>query len=463
MCLSLVIYACDGNAQLKIGLEEYASGFTKPVDISHSYDSRLFITEQRGVIKIIDSGNVFTTPFLDIQSRVKSSGNEQGLLGLAFHPDYNNNGYFFVNYTGTGDSTHVSRFSLSAADINVADPNSEIKILSIAQPYSNHNGGELKFGPDGYLYIGMGDGGSGGDPQDRAQDSTTLLGKMLRIDIDNGLPYTIPPSNPFVGVPGILEEIWAIGLRNPWRFSFDKTTGDLWIGDVGQNQWEEIDFQASSSAGGENYGWRCFEGLSPYNSTGCLGASNYDDPIHNYANTGFSGDCSVTGGHVYRGSLYPNLTGYYFYADYCSDKIWTLHDSSGLWVNDFHGVFGNNSWSTFGEDVFGEVFVAGLTSGKIFRIIDSSQATGVETHLSTFQSEVYPNPFSGEISMNIELENNENEPVITSVSEVTGAKVLEMVLSPGLNKIDMSYLKSGIYIVSMYALGETRHYKIVKN
>jgi glucose/arabinose dehydrogenase len=452
------------NAQENIFLSEYASGFTKPVDISHAGDSRLFIVEQAGRIEIIDSsGSILPSPFLNIQARVKSTGSEQGLLGLAFHPNYSANGYFFVNYIGNGDSSHISRFSVDSMDANLADPQSEVQIMTIAQPYANHNGGDLNFGPDGFLYIALGDGGSGGDPENRAQDSTTFIGKVLRIDIDNGLPYTIPSSNPFLGISGILDEIWAIGLRNPWRFSFDKSTGDLWIADVGQNSWEEIDFQASGSTGGENYGWRCFEGMSNFNSSGgCLGSSNYVFPIHQYSNTGFGGDCSVTGGYVYRGSLFPDMTGYYFYGDYCSGKIWSLHDSSGSWFNEFHGNFTVNGLSTFGEDNSGELYVAGLNSGKIFHLIDSTQVTGFSLDGKSFELQIFPNPFRNELTVELGSEKMEGAKVITTIREMTGGRVLEMNLFPGRTKIDLSYLRSGLYLLSISLSGESRHYKIFK-
>ena len=256
-------------AQTKIALNVYAGGFTRPVDIVNAGDSRLFIVEQRGIIKIIDgNGQVLSTPFLDIDARVGSQGNEQGLLGLAFHPDYANNGFFYVNYTNNSGDTRIARFKVSADNPNVADPNSEKLLLPVDQPYSNHNAGDLTFGPDGYLYFGLGDGGSGGDPQNNGQTATAYLGKMLRIDVDNGDPYAIPPTNPFKDTDFYLDEIWATGLRNPWRFSFDRLTGDLWIGDVGQDAWEEIDFQPASSTGGENYGWRCYEGNHVYSMSG---------------------------------------------------------------------------------------------------------------------------------------------------------------------------------------------------
>ncbi len=252
----------------ELELVPVATGLATPVVVTNAGDgsNRLFIVEKAGRIRIVENGTLLATPFLDIDPVVNSSGNEQGLLGLAFHPNYEGLGYFYVNYTDGSGDTVVSRFSVTPGDPNIADPGSGFEILSIVQPYSNHNGGQIEFGPDGYLYIGMGDGGSAGDPDDRAQNLAVLLGKMLRIDIDNSDPplaYRIPADNPFVDVAGAAGEIWAYGLRNPWRFSFDRTTGDLFIGDVGQNLYEEIDFQPASSTGGENWGWRCYEGEHP--------------------------------------------------------------------------------------------------------------------------------------------------------------------------------------------------------
>jgi len=280
--ITLLITPFISNAQLmpKIELVVFSNGYTGPVDIKHAGDSRLFIVEQRGRIYIADSaGNKSTVPFLDIMSIVYDNGNEQGLLGLAFHPNYQTNGYFYMNYSANGGDTKIVRYSVSV-DPDLADATSGFELMTINQPYSNHNGGNLIFGPDGYLYIGTGDGGSAGDPQNRAQNPQTLLGKMLRIDVDSGSPYGIPANNPFVGNATTLDEIWAIGLRNPWRYSFDRQTGDLWIGDVGQNLFEEIDFEPDSCTGGKNYGWRCYEANDPYNTSGCGPAADYVFPVY---------------------------------------------------------------------------------------------------------------------------------------------------------------------------------------
>ncbi|MCB0184430.1 MAG: PQQ-dependent sugar dehydrogenase, partial [Caldilineaceae bacterium] len=300
-----------------LGLTLLVDGLSQPTELTHAGDARLFVTQKPGQIVIIENSTRLPTPFLDITDRVTAGGGnaETGLLGLAFHPDYATNGYFYVNYTtggsGTGTAlrTRVSRFSRNAAESNAADPASELILLEFNQPYTNHNGGQLHFGPDGFLYIATGDGGSAGDPQNYAQNNGVLLGKLLRIDVNGttgngpdcdssgGTNYRIPPGNPFAnGDGGACDEIWATGLRNPWRFSFDRLTGDMWIADVGQNRFEEIDFVAGGKNGGANYGWRCYEGNTAYNTTGCQAASAYTAPLYVYNRN--QGDCSVTGGYV---------------------------------------------------------------------------------------------------------------------------------------------------------------------
>lgn len=352
-----------------------ASGVPGVVDIAHAGDGRLFIVQQSGVIRILSGGSVLPTPFLNVSSLV-SSGFEQGLLGLAFHPNYSSNGYFYINYTSQalGGDTVVARYSVSG-NPDVADAGSAFTILTVNQTFGNHNGGDLNFGPsDGYLYIGMGDGGSGCDPFDDAQDGTTLLGKMLRIDVDGGSPYAIPPSNPFVGTPGVLDEIWATGLRNPWRFAFDRQAPhDMWIGDVGQIAREEIDYQPGTSSGGENYGWDCREGLVDSSASGCTTTATCPpvggavDPVHDYNRSG--GRCSVTGGFVYRGVMHPGFDGEYFFADWCSNDLYSLKSDGGGGFNlTTYTTNVPGSPTTFGEDMNGEVYVgAGST---VYRLDD---------------------------------------------------------------------------------------------
>jgi glucose/arabinose dehydrogenase len=351
---------------LGVQLVPIATGLLKPVGITHAGDGsgRVFITLQDGRIIIWNGTQVLPTPFLDIDPIVNSTGTEQGLLGLAFHPDYESNGYFYVNYTDTtGGDTVIARYSVSAANPNVANPASAQVLMEVDQPFANHNGGQLQFGPDGYLYIGLGDGGSAGDPGNRAQDTTELLGKILRIDVDAGfgLPpdcggahYTIPLGNPFVNGPGgDCDEIWQLGLRNPWRFSFDRLTGDLFIADVGQDVWEEINRQPAGSGGGENWGWRCYEGNHPYNPQGCGPLGDYDGPILEYShNLG----CAVIGGYVYRGAALPPVAqGAFFYGDYCSGRIWGARQQpGGNWVT-VQLKDTQYSLSSFGETEAGEL------------------------------------------------------------------------------------------------------------
>lgn len=260
------------------------------------------------------------------------------------------------------------------ANAQMVDATTESLVIEIEQPYWNHNGGGILFGPDGYLYVGMGDGGSGGDPEGYGQNTLSLLGKMLRLDVDNGDGYSIPASNPFVGVNGYAAEIWAVGLRNPWRFSFDKETGDLWIGDVGQNAWEEIDFQAASSNGGENYGWNCYEGDDEYQTNGCGPEANFTFPIHTYVNNGWP-YCSVTGGYVYRGTEYPNMQGHYIFADYCAGDLWSIYDNAGSWEHMDHETT-SFSISSFGEDHNGELYFTDL-GGEVYKIVDNASGTGL--------------------------------------------------------------------------------------
>jgi glucose/arabinose dehydrogenase len=357
---------------------------------------RLFLVQQPGVIRIFDqkTNTLLTTPFLDIQDLVDDTGNEQGLLGLAFHPDYENNGYFYVNYTrdpGPGlDRTAIVRFHVSG-DPNVADRASILTMLEIEQPFDNHNGGDIHFGQDGYLYIGMGDGGSADDPQNNGQNPAQLLGKMLRIDVDNipsaktirrqnekdqvtgtigrcGLvgQYGIPTSNPFVNDANACDEIWAIGMRNPFRFSFDRLTGDLIIGDVGQNQVEEIDFEPNSSPGGRNYGWDCREGNIAHSGT-CLAGTTLTDPILTYTH---SLGCSVTGGFRYRGSI-AGFDGTYVYADYCTGRIWFATQGTGWTSTQWQDTTLNPT--TFGEDRNGELYIVNQ-SGPIY-VFNSLQRT----------------------------------------------------------------------------------------
>lgn len=328
------------------------SGLNRPVDVQSAFDGsgRLFIVEKYGAIRIFKDGLLYNQPFLNIDERVNDDSNEMGLLGLAFHPEYESNGYFYVNYTGAGGHTRISRFQAVG---DLADPNSEQVLMVIDQPYPNHNGGAVVFGPDGYLYLGIGDGGLAGDPHKNGQDISSLLGKVLRIDVNSGSPYSIPADNPFG------NEVWAYGLRNPWRMSFDRATGDLWIGDVGQNQYEEIDYLPAGSPGGANFGWSVMEGFHGYDGAPqpglLLPAVEYS---HDFG-------CSVTGGYVYRGSL-PEWNGVYIYGDYCSGIIWGLILSNGQWQAQALFEAGMKI-TAFGEDESGELYLAS-DNGSVYNL-----------------------------------------------------------------------------------------------
>ncbi len=379
--LFAMLISMQSYAQFEIELEQVASGLNSPVEITHAGDQRLFIVERRGMIRILgEDGSLLPDDFININDRVANAfgQSEQGLLGLAFHPNYTENGYFYLHYTANNDDGIVARYSVDPNNPNIADPESEVILMTLEQPYSNHNGGCLKFGPDGYLYIGTGDGGSANDPGNRSQNPMNELGKMLRIDIDNGDPYAIPTDNPFVNDDETLDEIWAIGLRNPWKYSFDRETGDLWIADVGQNVWEEINMQPANSTGGENYGWRCYEGFNDFNTNGCEGAENYTPPVVEYNHQGFT-HCSVTGGFVYRGTQYPAMQGHYIYADYCSGRFWsTIQDANGDWQVQEVGSFPGYDISSFGQDINGELYVARLGQGRIYKINLSCPNLGLE-------------------------------------------------------------------------------------
>ena len=330
-----------------------ASGLQRPVDLQADGSGRLFILEKVGRIRILQDGQLLEASFLDITDRVRSSGNEQGLLGLAFHPQYVQNGYFFVNYTDNNGDDVIARFNVSS-DPNLADPTSETILISVSDPFPNHNGGVLTFGPDGYLYAGLGDGGSQGDPFGNAQKTDNLLGKVLRLDVDSAEPYAVPADNPFG------NEIWAYGLRNPWRISFDRLTGDLYIGDVGQNAWEEIDFLEAGSPGGANFGWNYREGAHDYKGNAPAGLI---DPVAEYSHA--EGGCSVTGGYVYRGAM-PEWNGIYLYGDYCTGLIWGLIRSGNSWQNQL--LFDTDvNITSFGEDESGEFYLVG-DRGEIYRL-----------------------------------------------------------------------------------------------
>jgi len=373
-----------------VELQTLATGLTSITAITTAGDARLFLTLQRGQILVWDGAQVLSTPFLDVSTLIVCCG-EQGLLSTAFHPLYSENGFFFIDYTDTNGNTVIARYRVST-DLNRADPSSGVILLTITQPFANHNGGQLQFGPDGDLYIGMGDGGSANDPFCNAQTmdgSGRLLGKMLRIDVNQNVDrapyYGIPADNPFVSAGGP-DEVWAKGLRNPWRFSFDRLSGDLFIGDVGQDRREEIDYEPLAAGGGQNYGWKIMEGTlcGEGGNAGCeagvpgCGDPSLTPPILEYGHDG--GNCTVIGGYVYRGLSIPDLYGSYVYGDYCSGTLWNASRQSGSWSAAELPIRAN-ALTTFGEDASGELYL-GTEDGMLARLISSVPLTPVVATIS---------------------------------------------------------------------------------
>jgi glucose/arabinose dehydrogenase len=377
----LTLAACDAGGSggpsneppppdgaVPVALQQVAAGLGVPLYLTAPPgDSRLFIIEKGGAIRVVKDGALLPTPFLDLSTRV-SNGAEQGLLGLAFDPAYAANGRFIVHYTDASGSTTVSAYRVSAADPDQADPTSEAVLLTVAQPFPNHNGGQIAFGPDGMLYIGLGDGGGGGDPAGRGQSLADLLGDILRVDVGSGTGYTVPADNPFVGQAGAQPEVWSYGLRNPWRFSFDAATGDLYIADVGENAWEEVDVvTAAAGAGrGNNFGWKVMEGRH------CSAGPNCDPgqftlPVLEYSH---ASGCSITGGFVYRGAAIPALQGHYFYADYCSGWVrsFRLQDGQAVEPHQWPTLAPGGQIPSFGQDAAGELYVMNA-GGQVFRIV----------------------------------------------------------------------------------------------
>ncbi|WP_294203688.1 PQQ-dependent sugar dehydrogenase [uncultured Chryseobacterium sp.] len=424
------------NAQ-SITLEEFATGFTAPVEMVNANDARMLVVQQNGIIKILQAnGTVNSTNFLNISSKI-TYGGERGLLGLAFHPQYPTNGYFFVYYNDTSGNITVARYTRSSTNPDVADPSTEKIILNVPKPFDNHNGGSIHFAPDGYLWVVTGDGGSGGDPNNNAQNKNSLLGKLLRLDINATGAYNIPPGNPFVGIDGA-DEVWAYGLRNAWKFNFDTVSGNVMIADVGQGQIEEINRMPLTQPG-INYGWRCYEGNSAYNTTGCAAQSTMTFPVAAYDHSG--GKCSITGGYVYRGTQYPALQGRYFFADYCSTQIGSLNpDDSITWSAASTG----NNFSTFGVNNQNELFVAAVNSGKIFRVTTSAVLGTQENDLST-SIKVYPNP----ASKTVFIEGVKDKNATVEIYNFEGRKVLDQGKIDSDNSINISGIPAGAYFINI--------------
>ncbi len=442
--------ASTSHAQPALELIEVASGLPDIVDIAHAGDERIFCVLQSGTIRIVQNDVVSPTPFLNITSQVVSGG-ERGLLGLAFDPNYADNGYFYVHYTAPGGSgiTTIARYSVSDSDPNVADPTSQQIIYTYQQPANNHNGGDLDFGPDGHLYISLGDGGGAGDTQNNAQTLSNPLGALLRIDVSGGgVGYEVPEENPFFTAGGnVLPEIFAFGLRNPWRIGFDALTGDLWLGDVGQNEWEEIDFwpYGEDYNSGPNFGWRCREGLVPFNMSGCDATlESYVDPLVVHPTTGSW--CSIVGGRVYRGSLYPSLYGHYIYTDYCAGLFYSLFpDGAGGWENELllSDEFG---FTVIAEGHDLELYAGNKSDGKLFRLVDPltvSQPEEKEGPVFT----MYPVPAREHLVVEGQLEGVSRIHLV----DAAGRIVAEQPLNDAYGRIvlDTKSASGGVYVLTM--------------
>jgi glucose/arabinose dehydrogenase len=458
LLLLITLFTISVNAQT-IALQQFATGFSNAIAIAHPpNDTRLFIVQQRGLIRILNAnGTVNATPFINLASVVSQSGGERGLLGLAFHPNYATNGLFFVNYTDTATgNTIIARYSVSA-NPDIANATGTI-LMNINQPYSNHNGGSLVFGPDGYLYIALGDGGSGGDPQGYSQNlsltnsnvtanpSRIYLGKMLRIDVDTtagALNYGFPPTNPFISEAG-KQEIWARGLRNPWKFSFNRLNGDLWIGDVGQGAFEEINKVAAPLPNtGLNFGWKCYEGNATYNTSGCAAQNTMTMPVSVYPYNGQTEPCtSVTGGYFYTGSLYPNLQNKYIFADYCWGDIGYVSNTGGTITWSYNS---SSFITSFGEGIDGELYVS--TGSTIHRLVDTSQLNLTDFDKTVFT--IYPNPTRDFFTIkNL----TDSQATQLDIIDLTGKILLSRQLENSTeNTIYTNQLSKGIYLISVQA------------
>ncbi len=445
-----------GMAQPELQFKQIAQGLESPLDIKNAGDgsNRLFIVQQTGQIRIYKNGALLPTPFIDLASVVTSSGGEQGLLGLAFPPKYKQHRFFFVYYTNKSGDITIARYRAYASNPNVANPASGVILLSLPKPggFTNHNGGGMQFGKDGYLYVTLGDGGSGGDPFGNAQNGQVLFGKMLRLDVavPNAPYYKIPPTNPYVNDPNIRDEIWAMGLRNAWRWSFDRLTGDTWIGDVGQDKIEEIDFRPKALAKGSNYGWRCYEGNATYNTTGCLDTSNYVFPIFTYNHNFTSGGYAVIGGYVYRGDSFPALKGYYICADDVISNAWLIKSNgSGGWTTTRQGNGIPEGLAGFGEDEQGELYAASVNGG-VYMVRDKNAVKGAaEDHVVVAgnNSKVYPTVVSNGL-VNLDLKDAFR---FVRVIDMNGTERLRKDISStkGTMQLRLPELENGTYVLQL--------------
>lgn len=447
LLLSLLFAGFTTFAQT-ITLETVATGFpARPVEIANDGSNRLYVAQQSGVISIIEAdGTVNPTPFIDLGNVVNYQG-ELGLLGMTFHPEYATNGYFYVDYLDAQSNTVIARYNRDAVNPDIADPTSAHVVLNITQAWGRHQGGCVAFGPDGYLYISSGDGGI----SENGQDTNTLLGKMLRIDVNNGVTYTIPETNPFATTDGA-DEIWSYGMRNPWKFTFSRADGSMWIADVGESVYEEIN-KVSVTTPGLNFGWRCYEGDATYDTTlNCPEESTLTFPVAQYDH---AYGCSITGGYVYTGTEYPNLQGKYFFADYCSNRIgWvsSTEPNAITWTEPFEGNF-----TTFGQDANGELYLAGGSNGTVYKITEATAATAPFNKAGIT---LYPNPAKNEVFLNLK---NFSENTMVTIYDMGGKRLIKQQLTSSANRIDTTALQAGIYLIEVNAAGNRMQQKLVIN
>lgn len=487
LLLTCLLFAALTKAQPnskipKLELEPFATGLLYPMDIANCGDRRLFVAERLGKIWILDTlGHKNAEPFLDITDKVftvfPNDYDERGLLGLTFHPNYPDSPYLYVNYIGHDSDSHIVRYTADPNNAGKALKNSALMLLTVQQPkgvdFINHKGGCLKFGPDGYLYGTFGDGGSADDPLNNAQNTRILLGKMIRIDVNHkdastGKNYSIPPDNPFVNKAKVKDEIWATGLRNPTRFSFDKANGNLWLADVGQDKWEEINLDQAGGKGGRNYGWSCYEGTHNFKINGCdYNGMPYTFPIVEYGHTE-SPCAAITGGFVYRGTKYKNMQGKYFYCDYCTGKFSMVFRNTQTWINMFLLDEDDLEYSAFGEDSKGELYSVNTVTGEIEHLIDESvgaknPVAGNEAIVKSLGVKLYPNPNHGQFS--IEINAVQNEQYRISVSNIYGNEVYTETRQAvkGINRWSMAspQFKKGVYMLNVQTTKGTVSQKFV--
>lgn len=434
VALLAALLSTAGTTKAQIGVELLLDGLTKPLRlVAPAGDARLFVVQQNGLIRVFSRSGQPLGTFLDVSELTTPFG-ERGLLGLAFPPDYAQTGRFYIDYTDLAGDTQIVRYTVSADNPDRADPESASPVFSQDQPRSNHNGGHLEFGPDGFLYIGLGDGGGSGDPDNYAQNPNSLLGKLLRIDVGVPEGYVVPPSNPFVAGPP-RDEIWALGLRNPWCFAFDRLTGDLYIADVGQAEIEEISIQPANSQGGENYGWRLMEGSQCYNPPTDCNPGGLTLPVHEYSHGGSPYRCSIAGGYVYRGESIPEIAGHYFFADYCSNQIWSLRWSlfGGVsevveWTAELTPPGGYGAIAAFGQDGFGELYVLDLQYGRVYRIVAMATPSDSLPRPQGLEQNV-PNPFNPQTTIAYTVA-VEGATVSLDVLDSAGRHVITLVRGP---------------------------------